>query len=120
MTSSSVIESQGPDQEGPPIGHDLGESHVVAGVVWQQHRALRRPGLELEAAHRGDEEVAPTELEQDLGGGGTADALDRIERADRPGQRTRRRGIEYSMDSDRPGMLIRKKLMELLAPIKTV
>ena len=28
---------------------------------------------------------------------------------------TRRRGIEYSMDSDRPGMLIRKKLMELLA-----
>ena len=27
----------------------------------------------------------------------------------------RRRGIEYSMDSDRPGMLIRKKLMELLA-----
>ncbi|WP_198970457.1 aromatic ring-hydroxylating oxygenase subunit alpha [Xylophilus sp. ASV27] len=28
---------------------------------------------------------------------------------------TRRRGIEYSMASDRPGMLIRKKLMELLA-----
>ena len=28
---------------------------------------------------------------------------------------TRRRGVEYSMDSDRPGMLIRKKLMELLA-----
>jgi phenylpropionate dioxygenase-like ring-hydroxylating dioxygenase large terminal subunit len=28
---------------------------------------------------------------------------------------TRRRGIEYSMDSDKPGMLIRKKLMELLA-----
>ena len=28
---------------------------------------------------------------------------------------TRRRGIEYSMDSDRPGMLIRKQLMELLA-----
>jgi phenylpropionate dioxygenase-like ring-hydroxylating dioxygenase large terminal subunit len=28
---------------------------------------------------------------------------------------TRRRGIEFSMDSDRPGMLIRKKLMELLA-----
>jgi phenylpropionate dioxygenase-like ring-hydroxylating dioxygenase large terminal subunit len=28
---------------------------------------------------------------------------------------TRRRGIEYSMDSDRPGMLIRKKLMALLA-----
>ena len=28
---------------------------------------------------------------------------------------TRRRGIEYSMDSDRPGMLIRKHLMELLA-----
>jgi phenylpropionate dioxygenase-like ring-hydroxylating dioxygenase large terminal subunit len=28
---------------------------------------------------------------------------------------TRRRGIEYSMDSDRPGMLIRKLLMELLA-----
>ena len=27
---------------------------------------------------------------------------------------TRRRGVEYSMDSDRPGMLIRKKLMELL------
>lgn len=27
----------------------------------------------------------------------------------------RRRGIEYSMDSDRPGILIRKKLMELLA-----
>jgi len=27
----------------------------------------------------------------------------------------RRRGIEYSMPSDRPGMLIRKKLMELLA-----
>jgi phenylpropionate dioxygenase-like ring-hydroxylating dioxygenase large terminal subunit len=27
----------------------------------------------------------------------------------------RRRGIEYSMDSDRPGMLIRKHLMELLA-----
>lgn len=26
----------------------------------------------------------------------------------------RRRGIEYSMDSDRPGMLIRKKLFELL------
>jgi 5S rRNA maturation endonuclease (ribonuclease M5) len=28
---------------------------------------------------------------------------------------TRRRGVEYSMDSDRPGMLIRKHLMELLA-----
>lgn len=28
---------------------------------------------------------------------------------------TRRRGIEFSMDSDRPGMLIRKLLMELLA-----
>ena len=28
---------------------------------------------------------------------------------------TRRRGIEFSMDSDRPGMLIRKQLMELLA-----
>ncbi|MEY8875183.1 MAG: Rieske 2Fe-2S domain-containing protein [Leptothrix sp. (in: b-proteobacteria)] len=28
---------------------------------------------------------------------------------------TRRRGIEFSMDSDRPGMLIRKHLMELLA-----
>ena len=28
---------------------------------------------------------------------------------------TRRRGVEFSMDSDRPGMLIRKKLMELLA-----
>ena len=28
---------------------------------------------------------------------------------------TRRRGVEYSMDSDRPGMLIRKLLMELLA-----
>jgi phenylpropionate dioxygenase-like ring-hydroxylating dioxygenase large terminal subunit len=28
---------------------------------------------------------------------------------------TRRRGVEYSMDSDRPGMMIRKKLMELLA-----
>jgi phenylpropionate dioxygenase-like ring-hydroxylating dioxygenase large terminal subunit len=28
---------------------------------------------------------------------------------------TRRRGIEYSMDSDRPGMLIRKLLMELLS-----
>ena len=27
----------------------------------------------------------------------------------------RRRGIEYSMDSDRPGILIRRKLMELLA-----
>jgi phenylpropionate dioxygenase-like ring-hydroxylating dioxygenase large terminal subunit len=27
----------------------------------------------------------------------------------------RRRGVEYSMDSDRPGILIRKKLMELLA-----
>jgi phenylpropionate dioxygenase-like ring-hydroxylating dioxygenase large terminal subunit len=27
----------------------------------------------------------------------------------------RRRGVEYSMDSDRPGMLIRRKLMELLA-----
>ncbi|MBX3600189.1 MAG: aromatic ring-hydroxylating dioxygenase subunit alpha [Rubrivivax sp.] len=27
----------------------------------------------------------------------------------------RRRGVEYSMDSDRPGMLIRKQLMELLA-----
>ena len=26
----------------------------------------------------------------------------------------RRRGVEYSMDSDRPGLLIRKKLMELL------
>ncbi len=28
---------------------------------------------------------------------------------------TRRRGVEFSMDSDQPGMLIRKKLMELLA-----
>ncbi len=28
---------------------------------------------------------------------------------------TRRRGVEYSMDSDRPGMLIRKQLMQLLA-----
>ena len=28
---------------------------------------------------------------------------------------TRRRGVEYSMDSDRPGMTIRRKLMELLA-----
>ncbi|MFZ4651128.1 MAG: Rieske 2Fe-2S domain-containing protein [Rubrivivax sp.] len=28
---------------------------------------------------------------------------------------TRRRGVEYSMASDRPGMLIRKQLMELLA-----
>ncbi len=28
---------------------------------------------------------------------------------------TRRRGVEHSMDSDRPGMLIRKLLMELLA-----
>lgn len=28
---------------------------------------------------------------------------------------TRRRGVEYSMESDRPGMLIRKKLMEHLA-----
>jgi phenylpropionate dioxygenase-like ring-hydroxylating dioxygenase large terminal subunit len=28
---------------------------------------------------------------------------------------TRRRGVEFSMDSDRPGMLIRKLLMELLA-----
>jgi hypothetical protein len=28
---------------------------------------------------------------------------------------TRRRGVEYSMDSDRPGMLIRKLLMELLS-----
>jgi phenylpropionate dioxygenase-like ring-hydroxylating dioxygenase large terminal subunit len=27
---------------------------------------------------------------------------------------TRRRGVEYSMDSDKPGMLIRKQLMELL------
>ena len=27
----------------------------------------------------------------------------------------RRRGVEFSMDSDRPGILIRKKLMELLA-----
>jgi phenylpropionate dioxygenase-like ring-hydroxylating dioxygenase large terminal subunit len=27
----------------------------------------------------------------------------------------RRRGVEYSMDSDRPGVLIRKKIMELLA-----
>ena len=27
----------------------------------------------------------------------------------------RRRGVEYSMDSDRPGILIRRKLMELLA-----
>jgi phenylpropionate dioxygenase-like ring-hydroxylating dioxygenase large terminal subunit len=27
---------------------------------------------------------------------------------------TRRRGVEYSMDSDRPGTLIRKKLLELL------
>jgi phenylpropionate dioxygenase-like ring-hydroxylating dioxygenase large terminal subunit len=28
---------------------------------------------------------------------------------------TRRRGVEFSMDSDRPGMLMRKRLMELLA-----
>jgi phenylpropionate dioxygenase-like ring-hydroxylating dioxygenase large terminal subunit len=28
---------------------------------------------------------------------------------------TRRRGVEYSMDSDKPGMMIRKHLMELLA-----
>ena len=28
---------------------------------------------------------------------------------------TRRRGVEYSMDSDKPGMLIRKQLLELLA-----
>jgi len=28
---------------------------------------------------------------------------------------TRRRGIEYSMESDKPGMMIRKRLMELLA-----
>ena len=28
---------------------------------------------------------------------------------------TRRRGVEFSMDSDKPGMLIRKQLMELLA-----
>jgi len=28
---------------------------------------------------------------------------------------TRRRGVEFSMDSDRPGMMIRKRLMELLA-----
>ena len=28
---------------------------------------------------------------------------------------TRRRGVEYSMDSDRPGMMIRKRLMELLS-----
>jgi hypothetical protein len=28
---------------------------------------------------------------------------------------TRRRGVEFSMDSDRPGMLIRKRLMTLLA-----
>lgn len=28
---------------------------------------------------------------------------------------TRRRGVEYSMESDRPGMLIRKQLMQLLA-----
>jgi len=28
---------------------------------------------------------------------------------------TRRRGVEYSMDSDRPGMLIRKQLMQLLS-----
>ena len=28
---------------------------------------------------------------------------------------TRRRGVEFSMTSDRPGMLIRKQLMELLA-----
>jgi hypothetical protein len=27
----------------------------------------------------------------------------------------RRRGVEFSMDSDRPGILIRKHLMELLA-----
>ena len=27
----------------------------------------------------------------------------------------RRRGVEYSMDSDRPGVLIRKQLMGLLA-----
>ena len=26
----------------------------------------------------------------------------------------RRRGVEFSMDSDRPGILIRKKLLELL------
>jgi hypothetical protein len=28
---------------------------------------------------------------------------------------TRRRGVEYSMESDKPGMLIRKQLMELLS-----
>ena len=28
---------------------------------------------------------------------------------------TRRRGVEYSMESDKPGMLMRKRLMELLA-----
>lgn len=28
---------------------------------------------------------------------------------------TRRRGVEFSMDSDRPGMMMRKRLMELLA-----
>jgi phenylpropionate dioxygenase-like ring-hydroxylating dioxygenase large terminal subunit len=28
---------------------------------------------------------------------------------------TRRRGVEYSMESDKPGMMIRKRLMELLA-----
>ena len=28
---------------------------------------------------------------------------------------TRRRGVEYSMESDKPGMLIRKHLMQLLA-----
>ena len=28
---------------------------------------------------------------------------------------TRRRGVEFSMDSDKPGMLIRKYLMQLLA-----
>ncbi len=27
---------------------------------------------------------------------------------------TRRRGVEYSMESDRPGMMIRKRLFELL------
>ena len=27
----------------------------------------------------------------------------------------RRRGVEYSMDSDRPGLLIRRQLMDLLA-----
>jgi hypothetical protein len=27
----------------------------------------------------------------------------------------RRRGVEHSMDSDRPGILIRRQLMELLA-----